>query len=160
MMDGAKEQPETERQAKILVADDEELIRTLEEQVLTRLGHKILQAGDGETALAMAREELPDLILLDLLMPGLSGIEVCKRLRADHQTREIRIIVVTGMDSKVALEESIIAGADDFLAKPIDVLELGVRVRSMLRTHNIHDDQKWLEAYVKNLQQLRASRKR
>lgn len=156
----AKKTAEPGRRAKILVADDEEIIRMLEEQVLTRLGHEVIQAGDGETALAMAKEHRPDLMMLDLLMPGLSGIEVCKRVRADRKTRDIRIIVVTGMDTKLALEESILAGADDFLAKPLDVLELSVRVRSMLRTRNIMDDQKWLETYVRNLQQLRADRKR
>ncbi len=160
MAPATKTPVEAERKAKILIADDEEIIRLLEEQVLIKLGHEVIQAGDGEAALLMAQEHKPDLMLLDLLMPGLSGIEVCKRLRQDKKTRDIRIIVITGMDTKTALEESILAGADDFLAKPIDVLELGVRVRSMLRTQNILDDQQWLEAYVRNLQQLRASRKR
>lgn len=158
MADRKTKQTETERPAKILVVDDEEIIRTLEDQVLTKLGHEVIQAGDGEAAVALARERLPDLMLLDLHMPGLSGIDVCKSLRKDKKTRGIRIIVVTAMDSKSALEESLLAGADDFLEKPIDTLELSVRVRSMLRTRSIGDEQQWLEAYVRDLQKLRASR--
>jgi CheY-like chemotaxis protein len=89
------------------------------------------------------------------MMPEMSGIEVCQQLRADPRTRHIRIIVVSGLDSKRALEESIIAGADDFLAKPIHALELMVRVRSILPVRHIADEEKRLEAYVKNLQAMR-----
>jgi two-component system cell cycle response regulator len=89
------------------------------------------------------------------MMPELSGIEVCRQLRADPRTRDIRIIMVSAVDAKRALEESIIAGADDFLAKPVHALELMVRVRSILRVRNIPDEEERLEAYVKNLQAMR-----
>ena len=146
------------RRAKILVVDDEPVIRDLETQILESLGHEVLQSATGEVALRMAREHRPDLILLDILMPpGLTGIQVCNELRADRRTRDIRVIVVTGIEPEHALEESIIAGADDFLAKPISPLELIVRVRSMLRVRNIHDEEKRLEAYLRNLKELRGS---
>jgi CheY-like chemotaxis protein len=128
----------------------------MESELLESLGHEVLQAANGEEALRSAREHRPDLILLDVMMPpGLTGIQVCNELRADKHTRDIRVIVVTGVDAKHALEESIIAGADDFLAKPINPLELIVRVRSMLRVRNIHDEEKRLEAYLRSLQELR-----
>jgi two-component system cell cycle response regulator len=76
-------------------------------------------------------------------------------LRADPRTRDVRIIMGSAVDAKRALEESIIAGADDFLAKPIHALELMVRVRSILRVRNIPDDQERIEAYVKNQQAMR-----
>jgi CheY-like chemotaxis protein len=146
------------RRAKILVVDDEAVIRDLETQILESLGHEVLQSATGEDALRMAREHQPDLILLDILMPpGLTGIQVCHELRADKHTRDIRVIIVTAVDAKHALEESIIAGADDFLAKPISPVELIVRVRSMLRVRNIQDDEKRLEAYIRSLQELRSS---
>ena len=141
--------------AKILVVDDEAQIREYEGSLLAELGHEVLTAGDGAEAVRVAREQQPDLLLLDIMMPEMSGIEVCQQLRADPRTRDIRIIVVSGLDSKRALEESIIAGADDFLAKPIHALELMVRVRSMLRVHHIADEEKRLEAYVRNLQAMR-----
>ena len=141
--------------ARILVVDDEAQIREYESALLAELGHEVLTAGDGVAALEVARKQQPDLMLLDIMMPEMSGIEVCQQLRADARTRHIRIIVVSGLDSKRALEESIIAGADDFLAKPINALELMVRVRSILRVRHIVDEEKRLEAYVKNLQAMR-----
>ena len=141
--------------ARILVVDDEEVIREYESGLLAELGHEVLTASDGVAALRVAREQRPDLLLLDIMLPEMSGIEVCQQLRADPRTRHIRIIVVSGLDSKRALEESIIAGADDFLAKPIHALELMVRVRSILRVRHIVDEEKRLEAYVKNLQAMR-----
>jgi CheY-like chemotaxis protein len=141
--------------ARILVVDDEPAIREYETRLLSELGHEMLAAANGADALRLAREKLPHLVLLDIMMPELSGIEVCRQLRADPRTREIRVIVVSAVDSKRALEESIIAGADDFLAKPIHALELMVRVRSILRVRNIPDDGERLEAYVKNLQAMR-----
>lgn len=145
--------------AKILVVDDEPAIRELECSTLGELGHQVIEAGNGTDALQLAREHRPDVMLLDIMMPGLSGIEVCRQLRADKRTRDIRILVVSAVDAKQALEESIIAGADDFLAKPIDTLELLVRVRSLLRVRNIRDDEKRVEAYIQNLQAMRSARR-
>lgn len=145
--------------AKVLVVDDEPVIRELEAGVLGELGHQVIQASNGEEALRLIGEDPPDLVLLDIMMPGLTGIEVCRQLREDKRTRTIPVIVVSGVDAKKALEESIIAGADDFLAKPIDSLELMVRVRSMLRVRNIHDQEKRVEAYVKHLQSMRKVKK-
>ena len=141
--------------ARILVADDEPAIREYEASLLSELGHEVLAAADGAEALELARTKQPHLILLDIMMPELSGIEVCRQLRADPRTRDIRVIVVSAVEAKRALEESIIAGADDFLAKPIHALELMVRVRSILRVRNIPDEEERLEAYVKNLQAMR-----
>jgi CheY-like chemotaxis protein len=145
--------------AKILVVDDEAIIRQLTVHVLTDLGHQVVEATSGEEALRLVNEERPDLILLDIMMPGVSGIEVCRQLRANKRTEAIPVIVVSGANAKRALEESIIAGADDFLAKPIDTLELLVRVRSMLRVRNVRDQEKRVVAYVKNLQTMRQSKK-
>ncbi|MGO9244017.1 MAG: response regulator [Verrucomicrobiia bacterium] len=141
--------------ARILVVDDEPAIREYETALLSELGHEVLVAADGTEALELARAQRPHLVLLDIMMPELSGIEVCRQLRADPRTRDIRVIVVSAVDAKRALEESIIAGADDFLAKPIHALELMVRVRSILRVRNIPDEEERLEAYVKNLQAMR-----
>jgi len=152
-------QPSPPCRAKILVVDDEPVIRQLETTVLEELGHLVVQASNGEAALRLAREEPPDLVLLDIMMPGLTGIEVCRQLREEKDTRAIPVIVVSGLNAKKALEESIIAGADDFLAKPVDSLELMVRVRSMLRVRNIHDQEKRVEAYVKHLQTMRKGKK-
>jgi two-component system cell cycle response regulator len=146
---------EAPSRARILVVDDEAAIREYETNLLSELGHEVLAAADGAEALRVARENLPHLVLLDIMMPELSGIEVCRQLRADPRTRGVRIIVVSAVDAKRALEESIIAGADDFLAKPINALELMVRVRSILRVRNIPDEEERLEAYVKNLQAMR-----
>lgn len=142
--------------ARILVVDDEPAIREYESTLLSELGHEVLAAADGTEALELARVKQPHLVLLDIMMPELSGIEVCRQLRADPRTRDIRVIVVSAVDAKRALEESIIAGADDFLAKPIHALELMVRVRSILRVRNIPDEEERLEAYVKNLQAMRS----
>ena len=141
--------------ARILVVDDEAAIREYETSLLSELGHEVLTAADGAEALRVACERRPHLVLLDIMMPELSGIEVCRQLRADPRTRDTRIIMVSAVDAKRALEESIIAGADDFLAKPVHALELMVRVRSILRVRNIPDEEERLEAYVKNLQAMR-----
>lgn len=148
-------EPDTTRKAKILVADDEEAIRTMVREVLRELGHDVFEATNGNDALSKAQEHRPDLVLLDIRMPGPSGIDVCRKLREDERTRDAAIIVISGLEGSVALEESIIAGADDFLQKPFEAVELIVRVRSMLRVRHIHDEAERVEAYIKNLQELR-----
>ena len=145
----------TPTRARILVVDDEAAIREYETSLLSELGHEVLTAADGREALRLACERRPHLVLLDIMMPELSGIEVCRQLRADPRTRDVRIIMVSAVDAKRALEESVLAGADDFLAKPVHALELMVRVRSILRVRNIPDEEERLEAYVKNLQSMR-----
>ena len=155
MNDASKDGKTGGRNAKILVVDDEAVIREAEASVLKDLGYEVIEAGSGMEAIDVARQQKPDLILLDIMMPSMTGIDVCRQLRADKETSETRVIVVSGLSAKQALEESIIAGADDFLAKPIDKLELAVRVRSMLRVRNIHDEERRVEEYVKNLRTLR-----
>ena len=155
-MDDSTAKPAAPRPpARILVADDEPPIRDFVARVLGDVGYEVLQAGDGEEVLMLTHERHPDLILLDINMPGLDGIQTCKRLRADITTRTIPILVVSGLDAKSALEESIIAGAEDFLTTPIDAFELVVRVRSMLVTRNIRDEDKRLEAYLANVRAMR-----
>jgi len=141
--------------ARILVVDDEPAIREYETSLLSELGHEVLTAADGKEAVRLACERRPHLVLLDIMMPELSGIEVCRQLRSDPRTCDVRIIMVSALDAKRALEESILAGADDFLAKPVHALELMVRVRSILRVRDIPDREERLEAYVKNLQAMR-----
>ena len=142
--------------AKILCVDDEPAIREFLHRVLTDEGYQVLTAGDGLEALPVAVKEQPDLILLDIMMPNLNGMETCKRLRERPTTRNIRIIILTAYDTRDRLEEAIAAGADDFLGKPIDLTELRIRVRSMLRVKDMHDEADRLEAYIKSMKALRA----
>lgn len=139
----------------VLIADDDAKVRSLVQTVLTQVGLKVLQASNGREAILQVSEHLPDVVLLDIVMPDLTGIRACQELKNDKRTRNIPIIICSGLDAREALEQSIIAGAEDFLAKPIDSLELLVRVRSMLHARKITAPDKRIEAYIKNLQALR-----
>jgi|KBSMisStandDraft_5_1062788.scaffolds.fasta_scaffold31876_4 adenylate cyclase len=133
---------------RILVVDDN---RTNIKIVQTRLaneGYDIVTAVDGEEALAAAHEQQPDLILLDIMMPKLDGIEVCKRLRADPQFPFTPIILVTAMADTKDVIAGLDAGADEYLTKPIDHGALVARVRSMLRIKALHDRVEKLAAEV------------
>jgi len=124
--------------ARILVVDDvPENVRLLE-AVLTTRGYEVLTAHDGVEALAVVDAEQPDLILLDVMMPGLDGYAVCTRLRADDSTAVLPVIMVT---SSIGQEKTkaIAAGADDFIPKPFNHEELLTRVRSLLRIKRYHD---------------------
>ena len=128
----------TEQPAKILVVDDvPENVRLLE-AVLTPRGYDVLTASDGITALEVVESDQPDLILLDVMMPGLDGYAVCARLRAGEETAVLPVIMVT---SSVGQEKTraIQAGADDFIPKPFNHDELLTRVRSLLRIKRYHD---------------------
>jgi DNA-binding response OmpR family regulator len=141
---------------KILVVDDEPSIREFLHQILTEDGFEVLTAGDGREALPIAVKEQPDLILLDIAMPNMDGMETCRQLRERPTTRNIRIIMLTAYDSRDRLEESIVAGADDFLGKPVNLAELQVRVRSMIKVKNMADEVERLEAYIKSMDALRS----
>jgi DNA-binding response OmpR family regulator len=122
-----------ESQTKILVVDDNEQNLTLIRVILRRHGYESLLARSGEEALHHVRQDPPDLIILDVMMPGIDGIEVCRRLKDDEQTRLIPIIIMTALDQTEDKIRGIEAGADDFLTKPVNQPELMARVRTALR---------------------------
>jgi DNA-binding response OmpR family regulator len=133
---------------RILVVDDN---RTNIKIVQTRLaseGYDIVTAADGEAALEAAHAQQPDLILLDIMMPKLDGIEVCRRLRADPQFPFTPIILVTAMADTKDVIAGLDAGGDEYLTKPIDHGALVARVRSMLRIKALHDRAEKLAAEV------------
>ena len=102
-------------------------------------GYELKQAADGEEALAAAKEHLPDLILLDVMMPKIDGIEVCKRLKADATLPFMPIILCTAKADSKDVVAGLEAGADEYLTKPIDQMALVARVKSVLRLKQLHD---------------------
>lgn len=133
---------------RILIADDNEQNRELLEAYLSDQGHEILMAADGQQTLEIARKELPDLILLDIMMPKLSGYEVCQRLKGEEDTRRIPVLMVTALKEAGDIQKAVDAGADDFLTKPVNRLELKTRVRSLLRVRHLTNERDRLLAYL------------
>ena len=125
---------EPSRPARVLIADDNPQGAELLEAYLGDSGYELRTAADGEQTLRQVAAWQPDLILLDIMMPRLSGFEVCKRLRADPATRDVAVLMVTALDQPSDIERAVEAGTDDFLSKPINKNELLLRVRSLLRS--------------------------
>jgi CheY-like chemotaxis protein len=123
---------------RILVVDDTPANIKLLDAVLTSHGYTVLAAASGAEALALAAEQPPDLVLLDILMPEMDGFEVCRRLRADPATAHLPVIMITASEMAQKVK-GLEAGADDFVAKPFDQAELVARVRSLLRVKRYHD---------------------
>jgi DNA-binding response OmpR family regulator len=123
----------------ILVVDDNPMNLDILQTRLSVHGYDILTAADGEEALAVAREKLPDLILLDIMMPKLDGIEVCKRLKTDPSLPIMPIIMVTAKADSKDIVAGLDAGGDEYLTKPLDQAALVARVKSMLRAKALHD---------------------
>lgn len=122
----------------VLIVDDEFSGRQTIESVLDGEGYELRLAENGAQALEQARKHLPDVILLDLMMPGMTGFEVCKRIRNDPQLAEIPIIVLTALDDRESMLEALKAGADDFIAKPFDRFELRARLLGITRLNRYH----------------------
>ena len=122
--------------ATILIVEDEQDIRELLVYNLQKEGYATLDCGDGKAGLEAARSKLPDLILLDLMLPGLDGLSVCRELERDRNTASIPIIMLTAkgeeMDRVVGLE----LGAEDYMVKPFSVRELLLRTRNILKRHS------------------------
>ena len=119
-------------QPVILAADDDPDIRELVTFRLERSGYTVLQAADGEEALALALKHTPDLAVLDVMMPKMDGFEVVRRLRAEEATKRMPIIMLTARAQDSDVEEGFESGADDYLRKPFSPQELRARVQSIL----------------------------
>ena len=128
-----------ERAATILAVDDVQENVHLLTSLLSPKGYAVREAFDGEQALEEVRKSPPDIILLDVMMPGLDGIEVCRRLKSDTATYHIPIIIITGVAAREANLRAIEAGADDYLTKPVDSAMLNTRIQSCLRTKLLQD---------------------
>lgn len=126
--------------AKILVVDDTPQNVKLLADLLTVKGYTVVTAGTGEEGLAKLAAENPDLVLLDIMMPGLSGYDVCRRIREEPGTALLPVVLVTSLDPQQERIKGIEAGADDFLSKPINQPELFARVNSLLRIKSLHDE--------------------
>ena len=133
---------------KVLVVDDIPLNRKLQKTYLEAEGYKVIVAEDGVQALRRIEEESPDLILLDIMMPKMNGFQVCQQIKNNENNRFIPIIMVTALNELEDKVKGIEAGADDFICKPFNKLELLARVKSLLRIKHLHDE---LELKIKEL---------
>ena len=125
------------RPARILIVDDERQNRTLLEVMLQPEGYELESAHSGDAALLAVERFAPDLILLDIMMPGMNGYVVTSRLRENPATKHIPIIVLSALDDRNSMAHGIGAGADAFLGKPIDLAELRTRVRQLLESSSV-----------------------
>lgn len=128
-----------EKKPKILIVDDEERNLRLLEISLSAMGYEIFFARDGEGAIKRVKAVKPDLILLDVMMPRLNGFEVCRMLKEAEDTRNIPVVLVTALEGREEKLKGLESGADDFLTKPVDMVELKARVISLLRVKKYHD---------------------
>src|SRR6266576_523091 len=126
--------------ARVLVVDDVELNVKLLEAKLSSEYFEVIAADNGPTALAMAEGELPDIILLDVMMPRMDGFEVCRRLKANPRTTDIPVVMVTALSDVADRLRGLEAGADDFLTKPVNDIALFARVRSLVRLKRMMEE--------------------
>jgi DNA-binding response OmpR family regulator len=119
--------------AKILVVEDEKQIADMISFKLSNAGHKVVRAPDGEQAMVVANRELPDLILLDVMMPGLGGLEVLRRLKNDSALRSVPVIMVSAKGHERDVLSGLRGGATDYIVKPFSLKELSARVELALR---------------------------
>ena len=144
--------PVTHRQSKILIADDNGPNVELLEAYLTGLDCEIAVAVDGRDTLDKVASFHPDLILLDVMMPKLSGFEVCKKIKSDAKTRGIMVLMVTALNELGDIERAVDAGTDDFLSKPVNKLELLKRVENMLKLRHVTDELERLRRYIEGME--------
>ena len=139
------------RDSVILIADDTEQNVELVQAYLDELGCKIETAFDGQETLDKVAAVKPDLILLDIMMPKVSGFEVCRKLKADPATASIPICMVTALNEEGDIERAVEAGTDDFLSKPVNKVELVKRVENMLKLRHVSDELERLRSYISSM---------
>ena len=139
--------------AKILIADDNQQNVELLEAYLSDIECTIETAADGEETLQKVRGDAPDLILLDIMMPKISGFEVCRKLKSNEKTKEIQILMITALNQVGDIERAVQAGTDDFLIKPVNKLELVLRVKSLLRVRRLQNELDRVLEYLKDVEE-------
>jgi CheY-like chemotaxis protein len=137
---------------RILIVDDNQQNCELLEAYLTGLDCQVEMAEDGRQALDKVKSFQPDLILLDVMMPKLSGFEVCKLLKQDPQARKIMILMVTALNELGDIERAVEAGTNDFLSKPVNKIELVKRVENMLQLKDVADENERLRQYIQQME--------
>jgi len=142
----------TTRQSRILIADDNPTNVELLEAYLIDLDCEVAIAVDGRDTLEKVASFQPDLILLDVMMPKLSGFEVCKQLKQQPATKGIMILMVTALNELGDIERAVNAGTDDFLSKPINKVEFVKRVENMLRLRHVTDEVERLRSYIQSME--------
>ena len=139
--------------SRILIADDNQPNVELLEAYLAEIDCDIAIAFDGQEALDKVASFQPDLILLDIMMPKLSGFEVCKQLKETPETRQIMILMVTALNELGDIERAVNAGTNDFISKPVTKLELLKRVENMLRLKDVTDENERLRQYIEKMEE-------
>lgn len=148
----SKEQTEEEKTAKIMVVDDNEQNLELLQAYLEDFNCVTIPAYNGQEALNLINKQMPDLILLDIMMPKMSGFEVCRRIKGAPKTKNIPIIMVTAFNEFGDIERAVEAGTDDFISKPINKIELLTRVKTMLKLKNLTDKLERTLAYLSEME--------
>ena len=138
--------------SRILIADDNQPNVELLEAYLADIDCEIEIAVDGLDTLEKVAAFQPDLILLDIMMPKLSGFEVCEKLKSDEETEQIMVLMVTALNELGDIERAVAAGCDDFLSKPVNKLELVKRVENMLRLRHVTDELERLRQYIDGIE--------
>lgn len=148
MNDTAGDSDARTAESKILVVDDNEQNLELLVAYLEALGCPVVTAVDGVDALEKVAAEKPDLILLDIMMPRMSGFEVCRKIKSDPTTRDTPVIMVTALNELTDIERGVESGTDDFITKPVNRLELTTRVKSLLRVKHLKSELDRTLAYL------------
>ncbi|HJS09228.1 MAG TPA: response regulator [Pirellulales bacterium] len=144
--------PAAERKSRILIADDNQPNVELLEAFLAEVDCDIAVAVDGRDTLEKVSTFQPDLILLDVMMPKLSGFEVCKAVKSDPKTKRIMVLMVTALNERGDIERGVDSGTDDFLSKPVNKVELVKRVQNMLKLRHVSDELERLRRYIQGLE--------
>ena len=143
------------KKPRILIADDNEANVELIEAYLSGIDVETEIAVDGQDTLDKVASFQPDLILLDIMMPKLSGFEVCERLKSDPATHRIMILMVTALNELGDIERAVAAGTTDFLSKPVNKIELNIRIQNMLEVRNVKDENERLRKYIEQMEKSR-----
>ena len=138
--------------SKILIADDNQPNRELLEAYLAGIDCDTEFAVDGNDTLDKVKSFAPDLILLDVMMPKLSGFEVCQKIKTNPATQNIMILMVTALNERGDIERAVASGCDDFLSKPVNKIELLKRVENMLRLKGVTDEVERLRRYIQQME--------